>query len=677
MEHPLWHHWAKVGGAHQKSQLDRLADMFRKIPPPSLTSRVLKLTIKASLLGLFVWGCVRILPLPPFSRDIARGAENSLRSLKATVQGLFQVWSLFAVYVICGYLLLVLWVTNGDSWDILTKCRIQGLETVNDVMDCAIFNGEVRHAGPDCLDFLCAWDKIEIISLSSEGHERAQLILSDVIKERNHRVSNENVTLVNELGMRTKGNGHEIKGKGDFDKGKKVKREVVGREMGIGLGGGGGGGCGRDDEDNCDPPDHRLDDKTAEDSSHEEEDSEREMDEPIDNYFHPLPNIFYIPTNVPGPGADVDEFESAFQGCTCAKNKNDICNQNCQCVMWSMGPNYDDVGFLLPNKLPGNIPVFECSEYCDCSDECGNRKVQFGPMTGLTIFETSTNADVCAVYTDNSFRVSTDSFKCTGKGLGLRTLKHVSKGSFICEYAGEIIGREEAFKRWRNDYIDGNPNYILALQEWISQSQRNTIVDPSSDSIHFLVPVKCVDKVKTEEHLEKSKIVTYIDPTRMGNIGRYANHSCDPNAIAVTVRVGNPVPRLCLFAVKDIMPGEEVTFDYAGLQIGLPSEVVDASSAAKRDPQWEKQNCSSSVCILPDLHSNILEEKCGNTCDDASVSVDGIIDGNLSKRLKFHVPLQDDGDSVSQNNELEHRRTLCLCGTKNCRKYLPFSKNWM
>ncbi|XP_071454411.1 traB domain-containing protein isoform X3 [Hetaerina americana] len=75
-------HWGKVDV--------NAIPAIMKIPPPSLTSRMLKITMKASLLGLLVWGCVRILPIPPFSRDIARGAENSLRTIKATVQGLFQ-----------------------------------------------------------------------------------------------------------------------------------------------------------------------------------------------------------------------------------------------------------------------------------------------------------------------------------------------------------------------------------------------------------------------------------------------------------------------------------------------------------------------------------------------------------------------------------------------------------
>jgi histone-lysine N-methyltransferase SETMAR len=50
----------------------------------------------------------------------------------------------------------------------------------------------------------------------------------------------------------------------------------------------------------------------------------------------------------------------------------------------------------------------------------------------------------------------------------------------------------------------------------------------------------------------------------IGNIGRYINHSCQPNAIVVPVRSDSPVPKLCIFALKVIHIGEEVIFDYGG-----------------------------------------------------------------------------------------------------------------
>jgi histone-lysine N-methyltransferase SETMAR len=55
-----------------------------------------------------------------------------------------------------------------------------------------------------------------------------------------------------------------------------------------------------------------------------------------------------------------------------------------------------------------------------------------------------------------------------------------------------------------------------------------------------------------------------VDPTTIGNIGRYINHSCQPNAVVVPVRTDIPVPKLCIFALKVIHCGDEITFDYGG-----------------------------------------------------------------------------------------------------------------
>jgi SET domain-containing protein len=48
-----------------------------------------------------------------------------------------------------------------------------------------------------------------------------------------------------------------------------------------------------------------------------------------------------------------------------------------------------------------------------------------------------------------------------------------------------------------------------------------------------------------------------IDGTSRRNLGRYLNHSCEPNAEAV-LRAGNIV----FVALRAIAPGEEITLDY-------------------------------------------------------------------------------------------------------------------
>ena len=54
---------------------------------------------------------------------------------------------------------------------------------------------------------------------------------------------------------------------------------------------------------------------------------------------------------------------------------------------------------------------------------------------------------------------------------------------------------------------------------------------------------------------------TVIDGYRMANEGRFVNHSCEPNCEMQKWSV-NGFYRIGLFALRDIMPGEELCYDY-------------------------------------------------------------------------------------------------------------------
>ncbi|XP_069703231.1 traB domain-containing protein isoform X2 [Periplaneta americana] len=62
-----------------------------RVPPPTLTSRMLKLTVKASLFGLVVWGVSRIVPLPklPTSIDTIRTSVHDFFHIGGAGQGRF------------------------------------------------------------------------------------------------------------------------------------------------------------------------------------------------------------------------------------------------------------------------------------------------------------------------------------------------------------------------------------------------------------------------------------------------------------------------------------------------------------------------------------------------------------------------------------------------------------
>ena len=52
-----------------------------------------------------------------------------------------------------------------------------------------------------------------------------------------------------------------------------------------------------------------------------------------------------------------------------------------------------------------------------------------------------------------------------------------------------------------------------------------------------------------------------IDACTVGNVGRYLNHSCDPNCVTQKWQVRGELA-IGLFASRDIRCGEEITFDY-------------------------------------------------------------------------------------------------------------------
>lgn len=53
----------------------------------------------------------------------------------------------------------------------------------------------------------------------------------------------------------------------------------------------------------------------------------------------------------------------------------------------------------------------------------------------------------------------------------------------------------------------------------------------------------------------------YIDATKRGGIGRFANHSCKPNCYVAKWQVGERV-RMGIFANRPIKKHEELTFNY-------------------------------------------------------------------------------------------------------------------
>ena len=81
-----------------------------------------------------------------------------------------------------------------------------------------------------------------------------------------------------------------------------------------------------------------------------------------------------------------------------------------------------------------------------------------------------------------------------------------------------------------------------------------------------------IDEATCQERVQKGEDITnyymltidkdcIIDAGPMGNLSRFMNHSCDPNCETQKWTVNGEV-RVGLFASREIMAGEELTFDY-------------------------------------------------------------------------------------------------------------------
>ncbi|TKY46316.1 Histone-lysine N-methyltransferase SUVR3 [Spatholobus suberectus] len=174
----------------------------------------------------------------------------------------------------------------------------------------------------------------------------------------------------------------------------------------------------------------------------------------------------------------------------------------------------------------------ECGPGCRCGPECGNRLTRNGVAVRVKIVRDER------------------------KGWGLHADQFIRKGEFVFEYAGELLTTKEAQRR--HQYYDE-----LALQGRFTSA---------------LLVVR--------EHLPSGKacLRLNIDATRIGNVARFVNHSCDGgNLTTKLVRSSGALfPRLCFFASKDIQVDEELTFSYGEI---------------RKRPNGLACFCSSSSCF--------------------------------------------------------------------------------
>ncbi len=109
-------------------------------------------------------------------------------------------------------------------------------------------------------------------------------------------------------------------------------------------------------------------------------------------------------------------------------------------------------------------------------------------------------------------------------GYGLFSCRKYAQYELIIEYIGEIIGQGLADLRESRDYGE-----------------------------HTKYRHSCY-MFRLDNH-------RVIDATKIGNAARFINHCCQPNCFTKPVVVEGK-NRILIFAKRDIMPGEELSYDY-------------------------------------------------------------------------------------------------------------------
>jgi len=176
------------------------------------------------------------------------------------------------------------------------------------------------------------------------------------------------------------------------------------------------------------------------------------------------------------------------------------------------------------------------------------------------------------------------------RGWGVIANHDIPRGTFIDLYLGEIISTKEATRRFISNSQSGNceiGSYLFDLD------------------FNYDFGTECDFT---------------LDAYRYGNVSHFFNHSCSPNLKVYPCFIEHLDPRLhsiAFFACRSISKGEQLTFDYMGIQ----GNNQNRTSSSKRSRKSE----------------NFADQQVGS---------------RSLKRIQKNEPI------------------TCLCGSLNCRKFI-------
>jgi len=224
----------------------------------------------------------------------------------------------------------------------------------------------------------------------------------------------------------------------------------------------------------------------------------------------------YVARPVYPSGLGEKVFGDWGRGCECATN----CTVDCYCAKMNGGElPYDRNGIL----LRGKPVVYECGSSCRCPPSCLNRVSQRGLRNMLEVFRSRET------------------------GWGVRSFDLIRAGSFICEFSGIVLTKQQA------DVLSANGECLVCPNRFPGRwAEWGDISDVFPDYVPPVLP-------------SLPEPGFSIDVSRARNVACYMSHSCSPNVFVQFVLYDHynvAYPHLMIFALENIPPLRELSIDY-------------------------------------------------------------------------------------------------------------------
>jgi len=320
------------------------------------------------------------------------------------------------------------------------------------------------------------------------------------------------------------------------------------------------------------------------------------------------PNIEYSTSPIPQKEVNIETDPGFLLRCNCKNNCED--RFTCPCRQLTIKSTVGDAGGR-ENPDAGYVHrrlqdvvltgIYECNKTCQCSSTCVNRLVQFPIRSRLQIFRTSS---------------------C---GWGIRTLDDLPQGAFIATYVGKLYGPEEGNAQGtafgdmyfadldmvdniesRKEGYESDVTDIEAEEsdegEQDEEERKRKRVERAETRKKLKEEAEAAKEnaEKTESEEPKFKSVrkyfgpneeSYImDAMTQGNVGRYLNHSCDPNVFVQNVFVDSHdlrFPTIAFFTLKYVPAGAELCWNY--------NYVVDSVEGKQINCNCGADNCKGRL----------------------------------------------------------------------------------